>query len=72
MSSTATTAQAEPIQWPNSLELPLYVSIDRAAELAWVDAVADPIPHIRVGAKGRKRLIRTAAIPEYMRRKETR
>lgn len=81
MSSTATTAQAEPIQWPNSLELPLYVSIDQAAELAgvarevmaaWVDAVADPIPHIRVGAKGRKRLIRTAAIPEYMRRKETR
>lgn len=75
------TALAEPIQWPNSLELPLYVSVDKAAELAgvgkdvmraWVDAVADPIPHIRVGRKGGKKLIRTSAIPGYMRRKETR
>lgn len=81
MSCTATMAEAEPIQWPNSLELPLYVSVDKAAKLAgvssetmraWMDAVADPIPHIRLGAKGGKKLIRTAAIPEYMRRKETR
>ncbi len=81
MSSTTTMAEAEPIQWPNSLELPLYVSVDRAAKLAgvgkdtmraWMNAVADPIPHICLGGKGGKKLIRTAAIPEYMRRKETR
>ena len=80
MSSTETVL-AEPIQWPNSLELPLYVSVDEAAKLAgvskdtmraWMDAVADPIPHIRLGGKGGKKKIRTAAIPEYMRRKETR
>lgn len=81
MSSTAPMAAAEPIQRPNSLELPLYVSANKAAELAgvsegtmraWMDAVADPIPHIRLGKKGGKKLIRTAAIPEYLRRKETR
>lgn len=64
--------------WPVPLELPLYVSVEQAAKLAgiardrmyeYVNSRADPIPQMRVG-KGRT-LIRTSAIPEYLRRRET-
>ena len=67
-----------PGTWPVSLGLPLYVSVEQAAKLAgiardrmyeYVNSRADPIPQMRVG-KGRT-LIRTSAIPEYLRRRET-
>lgn len=64
--------------WPVPPGLPLYVSVERAAKLAgigrdlmyeYVNSRADPIPQMRVGRS--KTLIRTSAIPEYMRRRET-
>ena len=64
--------------WPVPPGLPLYVSVERAAKLAgigrdlmyeYVRSRADPIPQMRVGRA--KTLIRTSAIPEYMRRRET-
>lgn len=67
-----------PGSWPVPLGLPLYVSVEQAAKLAgiardrmyeYVNSSADPIPQMRVG-KGRT-LIRTSAIPEYLRRRET-
>lgn len=67
-----------PGSWPVPLGLPLYVSVEQAAKLAgiardrmyeYVNSRADPIPQMRVG-KGRT-LIRTSAIPEYLRRRET-
>lgn len=67
-----------PGSWPVPLGLPLYVSVERAAKLAgigrdlmyeYVNSRADPIPQMRVGRS--KTLIRTSAIPEYMRRRET-
>lgn len=67
-----------PGSWPVPLGLPLYVSVEQAAKLAgiardrmyeYVRSRADPIPQMRVG-KGRT-LIRTSAIPEYLRRRET-
>lgn len=65
--------------WPIPPEWPLYVSIDRAAEIAgvsyelmrqWADAQLDPVPHIRVGRA--KKLVRVASLPDYMRKKEAR
>lgn len=62
--------------WPNPTEWPLYVTVERAAEIAgvsyatmsaWANARIDPIPHI---AAGRKKLVRTAAIPAYAMTKE--
>lgn len=62
--------------WPVPTEWPLYVSVQRAADIAgvsyelmseWVNATSNPIPHIR---SGRKKLIRVSAIPEYMEAKE--
>lgn len=67
-----------PGSWPVPLGLPLYVSVEQAAKLAgiardrmyeYVNSRADPIPQMRVG-KGRT-LVRTSAIPEYLRRRET-
>lgn len=67
-----------PGSWPVPLGLPLYVSVEQAAKLAgigrdlmyeYVRSRADPIPQMRVGRS--KTLIRTSAIPEYMRRRET-
>lgn len=74
-----------PGSWPVPLGLPLYVSVEQAAKLVeqaaklagiardrmyeYVNSRADPIPQMRVG-KGRT-LIRTSAIPEYLRRRET-
>lgn len=67
-----------PGSWPVPLGLPLYVSVEQAAKLAgiararmyeYVNSRADPIPQMRVGRS--KTLIRTSAIPEYMRRRET-
>lgn len=64
--------------WPVPPGLPLYVSVEQAAKLAgigrdlmyeYVRSRADPIPQMRVGRS--KTLIRTSAIPEYMRRRET-
>lgn len=64
--------------WPVPPGLPLYVSVEQAAKLAGIDRDlmyeyvrrrADPIPQIQVGRS--KTLIRTSAIPEYMRRRET-
>lgn len=64
--------------WPVPPGLPLYVSVEQAAKLAgigrdlmyeYVRSRADPIPQMRVGRT--KTLIRTSAIPEYMRRRET-
>lgn len=63
--------------WPSPVEYPLYVPVDTAAKIAgvsyatmrqWVDAVHSPIPHIVAGR--RKKLVRVAAIPEYMQTKE--
>ncbi len=63
-------------QW-QLIGAPLYVSVKRAAALSgisaatlyeWAHDARDPIPHIM---SGRKILIRTAALPEYLRRKET-
>lgn len=68
-----------PIEWPSPVEWPLYVSVQQAADIAgvtydlmrrWTDDVANPIPHMVVGR--RKKLVRVAAIPEYMRGKERR
>lgn len=65
--------------WPNPIELPLYVPVHKAAQLAgvsyelmrkWVDTKINPIPHIRVGKTMSKALVRTAAIPEYLQTKE--
>lgn len=67
-----------PGSWPVPPGLPLYVSVEQAAKLAgigrdrmyeYVNSRADPIPQMRVG-RGRT-LIRTSAIPEYLKRKET-
>lgn len=64
--------------WPVPPGLPPYVSVEQAAKLAgigrdlmyeYVRGRADPIPQMRVGRS--KTLIRTSAIPEYMRRRET-
>ena len=64
--------------WPVPPGLLLYVSVEQAAKLAgigrdlmyeYVRSRADPIPQMRVGRS--KTLIRTSAIPEYMRRRET-
>ena len=64
--------------WPVPPGLPLYVSVEQAAKLAgigrdlmyeYVRSRAGPIPQMRVGRS--KTLIRTSAIPEYMRRRET-
>ena len=64
--------------WPVPPGLPRYVSVEQAAKLAgigrdlmyeYVRSRADPIPQMRVGRS--KTLIRTSAIPEYMRRRET-
>ncbi|MGO5362424.1 helix-turn-helix domain-containing protein [Collinsella bouchesdurhonensis] len=64
--------------WPVPPGLPLYVSVEQAAKLAgigrdlmyeYVNSRADPIPQMRVGRS--KTLIRTSAIPEYLRRRET-
>lgn len=63
--------------WPNPTDWPLYVTVERAAEItgvsyqtmrSWVDSRADPIPHLRMGKA--KALVRTAAIPEYAKTKE--
>lgn len=65
-------------EMPGPPELPLYVSVERAAKLAglsyekvseWVSAAVDPLPHICVGKS--KKLVRVAALPEYARRKES-
>lgn len=78
MSEEKASPGIPPGSWPVPLGLPLYVSVEQAAELAgiarnlmyeYVNSRADPIPQMRVG-KGRT-LIRTSAIPEYMRRRET-
>lgn len=64
--------------WPVPPGLPLYVSVEQAAKLAGIGrdlmyecvrSRADPIPQMLVGRS--KTLIRTSAIPEYMRRRET-
>ena len=64
-------------EMPSPPEVPLYVSVDKAARLAgvsyelmatWANSAVAPIPHIAVGKS--KKLIRVAAIPEYAKRKE--
>lgn len=69
--------QAAPY-WPNPPEWPLYVSIERAAQIAgvsyatmsaWANARVDPIPHMSMGRA--KKLVRTAAIPAYMAARES-
>lgn len=76
-SSNAPAVKQAP--WPVPAELPLYVSVERAAKIAgvsrdrmyeFVNSRADPIPQMRVG-RGGKVLIRTAALPEYLMRRET-
>lgn len=67
------------VAWPNPPEWPLYVTIDRAAEIAgvgqatmraWANDAVNPIPQIRAGRA--KVLVRTAAIPAYAMGKELR
>ena len=78
MSEEKASPGIPPGSWPVPLGLPLYVSVEQAAKLAgigrdrmyeYVNSRADPIPQMRVGRS--KTLIRTSAIPEYMRRRET-
>lgn len=78
MSEEKASPGIPPGSWPVPLGLPLYVSVEHAAKLAgiardrmyeYANSRADPIPQMRVG-KGRT-LIRTSAIPEYLRRRET-
>lgn len=63
--------------WPNPPNLPLYCTVQQAADIGgvsyelmktWVEDPFDGLPYILVGRK--KKLIRTSALPEYMRRKE--
>ena len=63
-------------EWPVPAELPLYATIDRAAEIAgvsrdkmreWAHDQRDPLPQMQCG---RKRLVRVAALPEYLQRRE--
>ncbi|MGN8903973.1 helix-turn-helix domain-containing protein [Collinsella sp. HCP28S3_E5] len=77
MSDQEPASGIQPDAWPVPLDLPLYVSVEQAAKLAgiardrmyeYVNSRADPIPQMRAG-KGRT-LIRTSAIPEYLKRKE--
>lgn len=78
MSDQEPASGIPPGAWPVPLDLPLYVSVEQAAKLAgiardrmyeYMNSRADPIPQMKVG-KGRT-LIRTSAIPEYLKRKET-
>ncbi|WP_373097040.1 helix-turn-helix domain-containing protein [Collinsella bouchesdurhonensis] len=78
MEDRKTAAGIPPGSWPVPLGLPLYVTVEQAAKLAgigrdlmyeYVRSRADPIPQMRVGRS--KTLIRTSAIPDYMRRRET-
>lgn len=78
MSDQEPASGIPPDAWPVPLDLPLYVSVEQAAKLAgigrdlmyeYVRSRADPILQMRVGRS--KTLIRTSAIPEYMRRRET-
>ena len=78
MSDQEPASGIPPGSWPVPPGLPLYVSVEQAAKLAgigrdlmyeYANSRADPIPQMRVG-KGRT-LIRTSAIPEYLRRRET-
>lgn len=64
--------------WPVPTNWPLYVPVSQAAEIAgvsyelmrkWVDAVGDHIPYIQAGRN--KKLVRVAAIPEYLMKKES-
>ncbi len=73
------TAESPAASWPNPPEWPLYVTIDRAAEIAgvgqatmraWANDAVNPIPQIRAGRA--KVLVRTAAIPAYAMGKELR
>lgn len=57
MSEEKASPGIPPGSWPVPLGLPLYVSVEQAAKLA--------------GVGRSKTLIRTSAIPEYMRRRET-
>lgn len=78
MSEEKASPGIPPGSWHVPLGLPLYVSVEQAAKLAgigrdlmyeYVRSRADPIPQMRVGRS--KTLIRTSAIPEYMRKRET-
>lgn len=78
MSDQKPASGIPPDAWPVPLDLPLYVSVEQAAKLAgigrdlmyeYVRSRADPIPQMRVGRS--KTLIRTSAIPEYLKRRET-
>lgn len=78
MSEEKASPGIPPGSWPVPPGLPLYVSVEQAAKLAgigrdlmyeYVRSRADPIPQMRGGRS--KTLIRTSAIPEYMRRRET-
>lgn len=78
MSDQEPASGIPPGSWPVPPGLPLYVSVEQAAKLAgigrdlmyeYVRSRADPIPQMRVGRS--KTLIRTSAIPEYLRRRET-
>lgn len=72
-----TVSTAPTSAWPVPPEWPLYVSVDQAAKIAgvsydlmrkWADAQRDPVPHITVGRK--KKLVRVAALPAYLEKKE--
>lgn len=79
MIETEAEAVLQMASWPNPTEWPLYVSIEDAAEIAgvgrdvmyaWANDATDPIPHLVIGKK--KKLIRTAALPEYLMSRESR
>lgn len=62
--------------WPVAPGMPLYVTIDQAAEITgvsrarlreWADDRARPIPQMR---PGKKVLLRTAALPAYLEGRE--
>lgn len=76
MPSTEAIAAPEPAAWPLPTGMKLYVSIDQAAEITgvsrdrlrrWAADRVDPIPQLQCGSKV---LLRTAALPAYLARKE--
>ena len=75
MEETITTLDSIEL-WPVPVGIPLYVTIDEAAELTgmprdlmrqWANNQLDPMPQIQ---RGKKKLLRTSALPEYIKKHE--
>ena len=65
------------MEWPVPAGVPLYAPIEEAAQITGISRdmlremandQRDPLPQIR---RGKKRLLRMGALPEYLERRET-